>query len=169
MRSGTEVMALRTACVAAAWLCLELVASTSTASMISAYDLPPRNHQVDDGRFQRRHAWVERGILRDRAGENAAFNPSMSPLKRPPGDFGGKSYAEDIIEAVLVEATSSKASQSAATARSQRKHHLGPTPHIPRTYAPQTERSITMPNFSNSSRSGGDGLARVSNPICLNY
>jgi cytidine deaminase len=57
------------------------------------------------------------GIFTGSVAENAAFNPSMSPLEAAIVNLvisGGKSYA-DIIEAVLVEATSSKASQSAAT------------------------------------------------------
>jgi cytidine deaminase len=49
--------------------------------------------------------------------ENAAFNPSMSPLEAAIVNLvisGGKSYP-DIVEAVLVEATGSKASQAVAT------------------------------------------------------
>ena len=49
--------------------------------------------------------------------ENAAFNPSMSPLEAAVVNLvisGGKAY-DDIVDAVLVEAVDSKASQSAAT------------------------------------------------------
>jgi cytidine deaminase len=49
--------------------------------------------------------------------ENAAFNPSMSPLEAAVVSLvisGGKSYA-DIVDAVLVEAAGSKASQILAT------------------------------------------------------
>jgi cytidine deaminase len=49
--------------------------------------------------------------------ENAAFNPSMSPLEAAVVSLvisGGKTYG-DIVDAVLVEAAESKASQSAAT------------------------------------------------------
>jgi cytidine deaminase len=49
--------------------------------------------------------------------ENAAYNPSMSPLEAAVVSLvinGGKSYA-DIADAVLVEAANSKASQVAAT------------------------------------------------------
>lgn len=49
--------------------------------------------------------------------ENAAFNPSMSPLEAAIVSLvisGGKSY-NDIVDAVLVEAAGSKASQVAAT------------------------------------------------------
>lgn len=49
--------------------------------------------------------------------ENAAFNPSMSPLEAAVVNLiiaGGRNYS-DIIDAVLVEAAGSKASQAAAT------------------------------------------------------
>jgi cytidine deaminase len=49
--------------------------------------------------------------------ENAAFNPSMSPLEAAVVSLaisGGKAYG-DIVDAVLVEAVDSNASQSAAT------------------------------------------------------
>lgn len=49
--------------------------------------------------------------------ENAAYNPSMSPLEAAVVSLvisGGKSYA-DITDAVLVEAANSKVSQAAAT------------------------------------------------------
>lgn len=49
--------------------------------------------------------------------ENAAFNPSMSPLEAAIVTMtinGGKTYA-DIVDAVLVEAAESKASQTGAT------------------------------------------------------
>ena len=49
--------------------------------------------------------------------ENAAFNPSMSPLEAAVVSLvisGGKSYS-DIVDAVLVEAAGSQASQLAAT------------------------------------------------------
>jgi cytidine deaminase len=49
--------------------------------------------------------------------ENAAFNPSMSPLEAAVVTLtinGGKKYS-DIVDAVLVEATASKASQIGAT------------------------------------------------------
>jgi cytidine deaminase len=49
--------------------------------------------------------------------ENAAFNPSMSPLEAAVVSLvvsGGKSY-DDIVDAVLVEAAGSKASQLAVT------------------------------------------------------
>lgn len=57
------------------------------------------------------------GIFTGSVAENAAFNPSMSPLEAAIVNLvisGGKSYP-DIIEAVLVEATGSKASQAVAT------------------------------------------------------
>lgn len=49
--------------------------------------------------------------------ENAAYNPSMSPLEAAIVSLvisGGKSYS-DIVDAVLVEAAGSKANQTAAT------------------------------------------------------
>jgi cytidine deaminase len=49
--------------------------------------------------------------------ENAAFNPSMSPLEQAVVNLvisGGKTYA-DIVDAVLVEVANAKASQIAAT------------------------------------------------------
>jgi len=49
--------------------------------------------------------------------ENAAFNPSMSPLEAAVVSLvisGGKAYT-DIVDAVLVEAAGAKASQAAAT------------------------------------------------------
>lgn len=49
--------------------------------------------------------------------ENAAFNPSMSPLEAAVVSLvisGGKAYG-DIVDAVLVEAADSKASQTSAT------------------------------------------------------
>ena len=57
------------------------------------------------------------GIFTGSVAENAAFNPSMSPLEAAIVNLvisGGKSYA-DIVDAVLVEAVGSKASQAAAT------------------------------------------------------
>jgi cytidine deaminase len=57
------------------------------------------------------------GIFTGSLAENAAFNPSMSPLEAAVVSLvisGGKSY-NDIIDAVLVEAAGSKASQVAAT------------------------------------------------------
>jgi cytidine deaminase len=57
------------------------------------------------------------GIFTGSVAENAAFNPSMSPLEAAVVSLvisGGKSYG-DIVDAVLVEATGSKASQAAAT------------------------------------------------------
>lgn len=57
------------------------------------------------------------GIFTGSVAENAAFNPSMSPLEGAIVNLvisGGKSYA-DITDAVLVEAADSKASQAAAT------------------------------------------------------
>jgi cytidine deaminase len=57
------------------------------------------------------------GIFTGSVAENAAFNPSMSPLETAVVSLvisGGKSY-NDIIDAVLVEAAGSKASQVAAT------------------------------------------------------
>jgi cytidine deaminase len=57
------------------------------------------------------------GIFTGSIAENAAFNPSMSPLEGAVVSLvisGGKSY-KDIIDAVLVEAAGSKASQVAAT------------------------------------------------------
>jgi cytidine deaminase len=57
------------------------------------------------------------GIFTGSIAENAAFNPSMSPLEAAVVSLvisGGKSY-KDIIDAVLVEAAGSKASQVAAT------------------------------------------------------
>jgi cytidine deaminase len=57
------------------------------------------------------------GIFTGSIAENAAFNPSMSPLEAAVVSLvisGGKSY-NDIIDAVLVEAAGSKASQVAAT------------------------------------------------------
>jgi cytidine deaminase len=57
------------------------------------------------------------GIFTGRVSENAAFNPSMSPLEAAVVSLvinGGKSYS-DIVDAVLVEAMESKASQVGAT------------------------------------------------------
>lgn len=57
------------------------------------------------------------GIHTGSVAENAAFNPSMSPLEAAVVSLvisGGKSYA-DIVDAVLVETADSKASQAAAT------------------------------------------------------
>ena len=57
------------------------------------------------------------GIFTGSVAENAAFNPSMSPLEAAVVSLvisGGKSYS-DIVDAVLVEAAGSKASQAAAT------------------------------------------------------
>ena len=57
------------------------------------------------------------GIFTGSIAENAAFNPSMSPLEAAVVSLvisGGKSY-DHIVDAVLVEAAVSKASQVAAT------------------------------------------------------
>lgn len=57
------------------------------------------------------------GIFTGSVAENAAFNPSMSPLEAAVVNLvisGGKSYG-DIVDAVLVEMADSKASQAAAT------------------------------------------------------
>jgi cytidine deaminase len=57
------------------------------------------------------------GIFTGSVAENAAFNPSMSPLEAAVVSLvisGGKSYG-DIVDAVLVEAAGSKTSQAAAT------------------------------------------------------
>ena len=57
------------------------------------------------------------GIYAGQVAENAAFNPSMSPLEQAVVNLvitGGKSYA-DIADAVLVEVANAKASQIAAT------------------------------------------------------
>ena len=57
------------------------------------------------------------GIYTGQVAENAAFNPSMSPLEQAVVNLvigGGKTYA-DIVDAVLVEAARSKASQVDAT------------------------------------------------------
>jgi cytidine deaminase len=57
------------------------------------------------------------GIFTGSVAENAAFNPSMSPLEAAVVSLvisGGKSY-DDIVDAVLVEAAGSKASQVEAT------------------------------------------------------
>lgn len=57
------------------------------------------------------------GIFAGSVAENAAYNPSMSPLEAAVVSLvisGGKSYG-DIADAVLVEAAGSKASQVAAT------------------------------------------------------
>ncbi|MFP5236435.1 MAG: cytidine deaminase [Acidobacteriota bacterium] len=57
------------------------------------------------------------GIFSGSVAENAAFNPSMSPLEAAVVSLiiqGGKSYS-DIVDAVLVEAAHAKASQVAAT------------------------------------------------------
>jgi cytidine deaminase len=57
------------------------------------------------------------GIFTGSVAENAAFNPSMSPLEAAVVSLvisGGKSYG-DIVDAVLVEMADSKASQAAAT------------------------------------------------------
>jgi cytidine deaminase len=57
------------------------------------------------------------GIYTGQVAENAAYNPSMSPLEQAVVNLvisGGKSYA-DITEAVLVEVKNAKASQIAAT------------------------------------------------------
>jgi len=57
------------------------------------------------------------GVYTGSVAENAAYNPSMSPLEAAIVSLvisGGKSYS-DIADAVLVEAAGSKASQAAAT------------------------------------------------------
>jgi cytidine deaminase len=57
------------------------------------------------------------GIYSGQIAENAAFNPSMSPLEQAIVNLvisGGKTYA-DIADAVLVEPSNAKASQIAAT------------------------------------------------------
>jgi cytidine deaminase len=57
------------------------------------------------------------GIFTGSVAENAAYNPSMSPLEAAVVSLvinGGKSYA-DIVDAVLVETANPKASQVAAT------------------------------------------------------
>jgi len=57
------------------------------------------------------------GMFSGGVAENAAFNPSMSPLEAAIVDLvirGRKSYT-DIVDAVLVEAAGSKASQAGAT------------------------------------------------------
>jgi cytidine deaminase len=57
------------------------------------------------------------GIYTGSVAENAAFNPSMSPLEAAVVSLvisGGKSYG-DIVDAVLVEAAGTKVSQAAAT------------------------------------------------------
>jgi len=57
------------------------------------------------------------GIYTGSVAENAAFNPSMSPLEAAVVTLtinGGKKYS-DIVDAVLVEAANSKASQIGAT------------------------------------------------------
>jgi cytidine deaminase len=57
------------------------------------------------------------GIFTGSVAEDAAFNPSMSPLEAAVVSLvisGGKSYS-DIVDAVLVEMTDSKAGQAAAT------------------------------------------------------
>jgi len=57
------------------------------------------------------------GIFTGSVAENAAFNPSMSPLEAAVVSLvisGGKSYS-DIVDAVLVEAAGAKASQAEAT------------------------------------------------------
>jgi cytidine deaminase len=59
----------------------------------------------------------EGGIFAGSVAENAAFNPSMSPLEAAIVRLvisGGKTY-EDIVDAVLVEARDSKASQAGVT------------------------------------------------------
>jgi len=56
-------------------------------------------------------------IFAGQIAENAAFNPSMSPLEQAVVNLvigGGKTYG-DIVDAVLVEPASAKASQIAAT------------------------------------------------------
>jgi hypothetical protein len=68
--------------------------------------------------------------------ENAAFNPSMSPLEAAVVSLvvsGGKSYG-DIVDAVLVEAAGAKASQAEAT-----RAVLGAITSVPlRTYQAHT-------------------------------
>ena len=57
------------------------------------------------------------GIYAGQVAENAAFNPSMSPLEQAVVNLvigGGKTYA-DVVDAVLVEPINAKASQIAAT------------------------------------------------------
>jgi cytidine deaminase len=57
------------------------------------------------------------GIYTGSVAENAAFNPSMSPLEAAVASLiisGGRTYSE-IVDAVLVEATASKASQAGVT------------------------------------------------------
>jgi cytidine deaminase len=57
------------------------------------------------------------GIYTGSVAENAAFNPSMSPLEAAVASLvisGGRTYS-DIVDAVLVEATASKASQAGVT------------------------------------------------------
>jgi cytidine deaminase len=57
------------------------------------------------------------GLFTGSVAENAAFNPSMSPLEAAVVSLvisGGKSYS-DIVDAVLVEAAGSQASQLAVT------------------------------------------------------
>ena len=57
------------------------------------------------------------GIYAGQVAENAAFNPSMSPLEQAIVNLvigGDKTYA-DVVDAVLVEAANAKASQVAAT------------------------------------------------------
>jgi cytidine deaminase len=57
------------------------------------------------------------GIYTGSVAEDAAFNPSMSPLEAAVVSLvisGGKSYG-DIVDAVLVEMAGSKAGQAAAT------------------------------------------------------
>jgi cytidine deaminase len=71
--------------------------------------------------------------------ENAAFNPSMSPLEAAVVTLtinGGKNYG-DITDAVLVEAAASKASQIGAT-----RHVLGTMTKVPlRVYQAVVTRS----------------------------
>jgi cytidine deaminase len=78
------------------------------------------------------------GIFTGSVAENAAFNPSMSPLEAAVVSLvisGGKSYS-DIVDAVLVEAAGAKASQSEAT-----RAVLGAITSVPlRAYQAHTSR-----------------------------
>ncbi|MGH9539978.1 MAG: cytidine deaminase, partial [Terriglobales bacterium] len=81
------------------------------------------------------------GIFTGSVAENAAFNPSMSPLEAAVVSLvisGGKSYS-DIVDAVLVEAAVSKASQVAAT-RAVLSAITPVTLRIHQAHAPHTKK-----------------------------
>ncbi|HEY2392398.1 MAG TPA: cytidine deaminase [Candidatus Angelobacter sp.] len=81
------------------------------------------------------------GIFTGSVAENAAFNPSMSPLEAAVVSLiisGGKAYS-DIVDAVLVEAAVSKASQVAAT-RAVLSAITSVTLRVHQAHAPHTKK-----------------------------